>query len=459
MRSKIRIDALRYLDQYNMMKKIDLIKTCFFASFIALGACEPRDPIQEGTRVRLDQVTSDGLSSQSVNSNVQLGAIVQRSWPQHLGSGSHQSINAAFDGTPNLIASIPVLDTGSEFNFFNQDSLAVASQPIIENGIIYYYGSDGILNAISASGQLLWRKSLIPSGLNAGEGYGGGIAKSGNRLYVSTGFGEVLAVDAGSGNILWRYVQNDPIRKPPLLAGGLVIVTSGGSSAVALNTSDGTVKWRNFADPSRVPTRFNAGVPATDGSSAVLTYATGAVNTVSLGSGQQLWNKSAISDAFVGANSLNAEVTGDPIIERGTVYLGTPAGVVSLGAQTGQVNWTQRVGTKGPLIVSGNSIFGITPSNQVYRLARDSGAVAFRAELPKFRNERLSLGRIGYSDIRLANNGLWVVDDRGVLFRLSAQNGQLTNQYDLGTPIAGSPIFAEGLMVVVTKSGALQVYR
>src|SRR5207342_3260686 len=59
---------------------------------------------------------------------------------------------------------------------------------------------------------------------------------------VGTSKGDVLAFD-GSGKPLWQTKVTSEVSGPPLVADGLVVVSSGDGRLYALTATDGKVKW------------------------------------------------------------------------------------------------------------------------------------------------------------------------------------------------------------------------
>ena len=53
------------------------------------------------------------------------------------------------------------------------------------------------------SGSRLWRFDPQPKDADATT-YGGGVAAAGNRVYIGTGYGQVMALDAATGKVIWR---------------------------------------------------------------------------------------------------------------------------------------------------------------------------------------------------------------------------------------------------------------
>ena len=449
------------------MKPMRFLIATALSSLVLLSCGESDKDIQEGERIAVEDFKGGSPdASQSAVPSLTLPSMVSRSWPQHLGGATHLGINAQFSGAPNLVSVLgddqapELLSIRSPFGNANDLPGAFGtSAPILVGGIIYQYKSSGDLVAFRVSGEKLWSVSLVPAGQSKGDGIGGGLALASGTLYVTPGYGEVVAVNPQSGARKWTYVQKAPIHKAPLVEDGMVVAISEGANAVGLNAATGQVVWRHFANPTTLPTRFNAGVPAAANGKVVLVYASGAAAVLNLQSGEVIWEKETITDAISGAKSVFSDVTGDPVIDGSSVIMGTGSGIISLDLDTGFVNWQRNIGTKGPLIVAGNAILGISPSNQVFRLSRNDGSVAFRASLPRYKNETLKTGRIGYGDVRLAANAIWTINSKGQLLKIDPNQGNVIQTFEIKHPFAHTPIVAEGYMFGVSEKGQVAVYR
>ena len=53
----------------------------------------------------------------------------------------------------------------------------------------------------------LWSASVTPENEKRAEGFGGGIALDGGRLYATTGYGTVVALNPNSGEIIWTQAH------------------------------------------------------------------------------------------------------------------------------------------------------------------------------------------------------------------------------------------------------------
>src|SRR3546814_20676137 len=90
----------------------------------------------------------------------------------------------------------------------------------------------------AASGDRVWRfEPEVPD--EDSEAFGGGLAYADGRLFVSTAFGQFIALNAKDGNKLWQQKMPGPMRAAPTVAGGRVFVVSIDKQLTALNAETG----------------------------------------------------------------------------------------------------------------------------------------------------------------------------------------------------------------------------
>jgi outer membrane protein assembly factor BamB len=133
------------------------------------------------------------------------------------------------------------------------------SSAVIHNNIIYTSGLKDTVDMVSAfdsKGKLLWQQKIGAGWLRAHSETRNTPTIEGNRLYISSGIGDVVCLDAVTGRIIWK---NNPAKEfkakfsvwgPAeclLLTDKAVIYIVGGTDAsvVALNKKDGTLLWKS----------------------------------------------------------------------------------------------------------------------------------------------------------------------------------------------------------------------
>lgn len=127
------------------------------------------------------------------------------------------------------------------------------------DGTIFITGNDkvnDILIAIDTEGRIKWQ---TPYGRVWGESYPESRCAptvEGNRVYVSSGFGDLACIDAGTGSIIWSLKASEVYRGtygPWGIAESLIIdghklyFTPGGpeTTTISLDKSDGSLIWKS----------------------------------------------------------------------------------------------------------------------------------------------------------------------------------------------------------------------
>jgi alcohol dehydrogenase (cytochrome c) len=128
--------------------------------------------------------------------------------------------------------------------------------PIVHDGVMFAYSHGDVIEALdAASGELLWRyeRKLRPGATFQGKK---GAAIHGENIFVPTSDMHVLAINARTGALVWDHAINTDgqfdfqIKSSPLIAGGKVILgingytSRGGNFIIALDLATGAETWR-----------------------------------------------------------------------------------------------------------------------------------------------------------------------------------------------------------------------
>jgi alcohol dehydrogenase (cytochrome c) len=131
--------------------------------------------------------------------------------------------------------------------------------PLVHDGVLYAYSYGDVVEALdAATGQLLWRYAR-PAGTSGGFTSKKGLAISGDMLLVPTSDLHVLALNARTGQTIWDHAINvdgiagHQIKSAPLVAKGKVIIglngyaqVQGGNFVVAIDLATGREAWRFY---------------------------------------------------------------------------------------------------------------------------------------------------------------------------------------------------------------------
>jgi alcohol dehydrogenase (cytochrome c) len=207
--------------------------------------------------------------------------------------GNWLSIRRTYDGwgyspldeiTPENVSRLrPV------WGFATGENRVHEAAPVVNNGIMFVTTPNNQVIALDAkTGDLLWRhRRPRPEGASVPHDTNRGVALYGDYVLWAAGEAVLVALDARSGDAVWETTVADNsagyyITLAPLVAGGTVMVGSS-ESVVSLRlsirtmvrNSGGRIRSRRQVNPAARP-----GLSATSGRPAVLPYGSPAIMTL-----------------------------------------------------------------------------------------------------------------------------------------------------------------------------------
>jgi len=440
------------------MTRLPLIAA--LAGLTALTACGQRDKALPGERLDPRAVLSaDGPAVMGkpgpTTTALSLPAVrANADWPQRAGSASHASGNMALGAGTNRVWSAPI---GSASDRRHR----ITADPVVAGGIVYTLDSLSTVTATTTGGGRVWSTGLRPARESGDSVSGGGLAYEGGRVFATTGYGELVALDARTGGVAWRQRVNAPIAGSPTVANGIVYVVGRDASGWAVRASDGKVMWRVFGNDGMAGV-MGGGAPAVAGGTAVFPYSTGQLVGVDTSNGAQLWAADVAGSRLGRSISLFREMTGDPVIVGNTVYSGTSSGRVgAYDLESGLMKWEAPEGASSPVLAVGNSVFLVNDQAQLLRLDAANGGRVWAQKLPYFTKQIVrKQGKVWnhYGPV-LAGNRLYLASSDGYLRVFDPASGALIGQAEIPGGAAAAPAVAGQTLYVVTHDGQLIAYR
>lgn len=376
------------------------------------------------------------------------------SWTHRNGSASHRVQHPAFNGTPELIWSA---DIGAG----NSRRYQITADPVVADGRIFTLDSRTQLVATSASGERLWSKDMTPGFDSNDAASGGGLAIDGGTLFVTTGFGTLVAVEAATGDELWTQRLEGAATGVPTVYGDLVYVVSRDGKAWAIDKADGRVQWNIPGIPSESGISGGAG-PAVNNNIAVFPYASGDLNATFPRGGVRLWAASLVGQRRGRVYAEVVDITGDPVISGDRIYVGSSAGrIAALEATSGERIWTATDGAMNPVWASGNSVFAVSDQAELLRLDAATGDRIWGAFLPYFEARKVRRRESVYPHFGpiLAGGQVMVASGDGILRAFAPEDGSLISETPLPGGAASSMAVVGGTLYVVNAKGQLLAYR
>lgn len=427
---------------------------------VLLGACE-RDTVLPGKREDLrSQLDADaGIPEQAVaeNQDRPISLPSQKNnanWPQNSGSPGMRTDNAALRNTLQLAWSSPIGEGDSR-------KFRITAEPVVADGKIFTLDAKSTVTATSLAGVTLWQSNVKPARDDQDDATGGGIAYDNGRLYVSLGFGEVAALDASTGGVIWAQQLDATGSGTPTVSGNLLYVVAGDDSGWAIQKDNGRISWQVLASGS-VTNILGAPAPAVTDSLAIFSFGSGQVLAVFRKGGLRRWDASVTGTRPGRAISGVSDITGSPVVRGNTVYVGNHSGrIVALDIANGERRWTATDGAISPVWVTGNSVFAVTDKNEVIRVDAATGARVWGVKLPNYvkdKPKKRSTIFAHYGPI-LAGGRLIVASNDGLLRSFDPRNGALLSAVEVPGGATTAPVVAGGVLYVVGAEGQLHAFR
>ncbi|MDQ2860331.1 MAG: PQQ-like beta-propeller repeat protein, partial [Pseudomonadota bacterium] len=252
----------------------------------------------------------------------------------------------------------------------------VTAPPIAAQGRIFVMDGGATISALDGTnGARIWRTDIMPKSKRDHEAWGGGLAYEGGKIYASSGFREVVQLDAATGAIGWRTRTEAPVHAAPTVFAGRVFVADVNDELLAFEAATGAQAWtyQALTEPARI---LAASSPAADNETVVASFASGELVAVRAANGNELWNASLSRANRTNALSEIRDIAGRPVIYKNDVYAVSHSDVLAaVDLRTGTARWTLPVSAITSPWPAGDVVFVVDDQGRVICASRESGGV------------------------------------------------------------------------------------
>ncbi len=393
-------------------------------------------------------------------------SYVNASWPQPGGEADHTLHHIAATLDFEVEWSVDVGKVSAR-------RARLTAPPVIVSDRIFVIDAETTVSSFDTeTGDLIWKTELAPElkerfrlrdmlrGRNAAQiGFGGGVAFDNGRIFVTSGFGFVAALDAVTGEEIWRFQASSPIRTPPTAYRDRVYLTTNTNEFLALEQSTGEKAWtfQSFEEAARF---LSSSSPAAAGDLVVAPFSSGELVAFLADNGRAVWNESLTSQARLTSLSSLNDIAGSPVIDRGLVFVVSHGGrFAAIDIRTGDRVWELSIASLQMPWVAGDYIFIVSIEGELACVSRNDGAIIWVTELDRFENMKKKKGRVTWSGPVLAVDHLVLVSSDNKIIKVSPQDGQViaTRKISGGSVIA--PVVAGEKVYVLTEKGKLIAMR
>ena len=396
---------------------------------------------------------------------------VNAEWPEPGGYATNAMYHLEADGPLRQIWS---QDAGKG----SDSDSRLTAPPVVASGRIYVLDSEAHIFAFDAkTGAPLWDEELAPKGeqsltnmmtlglmgenteVDPSKGMGGGIAFDNGKVFVSTGFGSVFALDGSNGKQLWKSDFSVPIINAPVANGGRIFVSSEDNHFYALAESDGRTLWeqQGITESASILESTSAAVA---GEYVVVPYSSGELYAIRVTNGRVAWSDTLTRTGGVTALSELDDIAGRPVIDRDMVFAISHSGIMAaININTGDRVWTRDIGGIQTPWAAGDFVYVLTIDSQLLCLQRKDGRVKWIHQLPRWENPDDKEDPIVWSGPALVSNRLILVSSNGYAVSLSPYTGALLGRVEIPSGTLIAPIVANQTLYLLTRDAQLVALR
>jgi outer membrane protein assembly factor BamB len=301
------------------------------------------------------------------------------------------------------------------------------------------------------------------------EGFGGGLAYAGGKLYMTSGFRLAAQIDANTGRVGWRTRTEQPIHGAPTVFGGRVMAVALDNTLLTFDAATGAPGWtyQALSESARI---LASSTPAVAGDTVVAAFGSGELVALRTANGNDLWNAALSRASRTSALSEIRDIAGRPVIYQGDVFAVSHSGVfAATDLRTGQARWSLPVvGITTPL-PAGDVVYVVGTDGRLICVSRDSGQIYWLRDLnagfvPRKKGGLWGIGahteaKPLWTNPILANGRLILGSSVGQLVAVNAKTGEVQRKVEIGAPVLIGPIAAGEMIYLVTDNGQLVALR
>jgi len=315
--------------------------------------------------------------------------------------------------------------------------------PAVNGSTLFLANAAGAVTALNAAtGQTLWR-------VEVGEPLSAAVGSDGQIAAVVTRTNELVALQ--SGGIVWRVRMPARVFTAPLVAGQRVFVLSGDRSVSAFDARTGARLWTQAARGTDPLVLQQSGVITAVGDT-LLVGISGRMVGMDPMNGRTRWDAAIATPR--GVNEIERLVdlvgrvgrVGDQVCARAF-----QAAVGCVNAARGSLEWTQPSDGAVGVHADQDRVYGVERNGRVVAWRRTGGERAWSSD---------ALLHRGLTAPLAAGRSIVVGDAQGFIHLMSRDNGAMLNRLSTdGSAVVGGPVLVGNTLVAVTRNGGVFGWR
>lgn len=325
------------------------------------------------------------------------------------------------------------------------DELGARLVPAVYGGRVFVANREGKVMALNAeTGERVWK-------IDTKVRFGAGPSVAAGLVVLGGIDGTVLALDSQTGEVKWRSQVSSEVLALPAIAGSRVIVRSIDGRIHALNRLTGERMWVFDSD---VPLLTLRGIsnPIVHSGMVIVGLDGGSVVALSLNDGSTVWKTEIAEPEGRTELARLVDIDGHLALRGRRLYVASYQGYLAfLDARTGRIMWRRPISTSTGVTLDGRRLFVTDENDSVWAFSVNGGGSLWKNDKLLYRK---LTAPVPYKDYVV------VGDFAGYLHVLSQKTGAMLARVRVGeTAIDVRPRVRNGVLYVLTRGGDLAAYR
>lgn len=337
-------------------------------------------------------------------------------------------------------------------------------RPLIHAERVYMASREGMVMAFElSSGKRLWtydlRKDDTLSTIQKlrqrfssdNARIAGGISQGFGNIYFGTENGEVVALNAETGQLSWRVQVPGEVLVSPAVGDGFVVAKLGTGALVGLSSDNGEQRWI-FENEQPPLTLRGTGEPVIDSGGVVYGTASGRVGVLIVDRGFQAWEENIAMPKGSTDLSRLVDVDAKPIVIAGTIYsIAFNGELHALDLRTGQQLWKRDYASFRNMTVQGTVLYLVDSVGRIHAVDRRNGTELW---------SQTGLHRHFLTGPAVYKDYLVVGDNKGNLHWLDRNSGDFVARQSFDSSgFFREPVSNNEVLVISTRDGELTVLQ
>jgi outer membrane protein assembly factor BamB len=383
-------------------------------------------------------------------------AVTDWPTPAGPGTGAPEHVTAAKDFKVDWSRSVGT-GTGK--------GAVVIAQPVSDGTAIYTLDGGARVSALDVTtGRQLWSRDLNPKLKRDKQAFGGGLTVRDGKLYVTSGFRFVAALDASDGKVIWEKTVEAPVHTAPSVSDRYVIVTDVDNQITAMDLVTGEQGWtyQALVEPARI-------MRSTGGTLSENVYyapfSSGELIALDANTGTPLWTEVLARSTRTNALSEIRDISGRPVIYKNEIYAASHSGMfAAIDPKNGDKRWTLAVDSVNTPWAAGDVIYLTSLQGELMAVNRDTGQIYWLVDL----NEAAQKGKKKKKKAKnlpvwtgpvLASDRLIMLNSEGDAVAFNPKTGARETALKLGKGAFIQPVAVGERLYVLTDNAKLVAIR